>query len=64
MAIREIIEDRLKQLGVRNRAVCIDLGFKEPNFSAFLKGRRTLPYDDLERVCEYLGLTLQSKDET
>ena len=63
MEFRELIKFRLKELGVKNRAVCVDLGFKEQNFSAFINGRRTLPYDDLEKLCMYLGLTLESKEK-
>lgn len=63
MNIRETITNRIKRLGVKNRAVCVDLNFKEQNFSAFLNGRRTLPYDDLEKLCMYLGLTLESKEK-
>lgn len=62
MTIREILSLRMKELGVKSRAVCVDLNFKEQNFSAFLNGRRTLPYDDLEKLCMYLGLTLESKE--
>lgn len=63
ITIREKIFLRMKELGVKNRAVCVDLNFKEQNFSAFLNGRRTLPYDDLEKLCMYLGLTLESKEK-
>lgn len=61
--IREKIFLRMKELGVKNRAVCVDLNFKEQNFSAFLNGRRTLPYEDLEKLCMYLGLTLMPKEQ-
>ena len=63
ITIREKIFLRMKELGVKNRAVSVDLNFKEQNFSAFLNGRRTLPYDDLEKLCMYLGLTLESKEK-
>ena len=63
ITIREKIFLRMKELGVKNRAVCVDLNSKEQNFSAFLNGRRTLPYDDLEKLCMYLGLTLESKEK-
>ena len=63
ITIREKIFLRMKELGVKNRAVCVDRNFKEQNFSAFLNGRRTLPYDDLEKLCMYLGLTLESKEK-
>lgn len=63
MKIREEIINRMRRLGVRNRAICKDLGFAETNFSAFINGRRGLPYEDLEKLCMYLGLTLESKEQ-
>lgn len=63
ITIREKIFLRMKELGVKNRAVCTDLNIKEQNFSAFLNGRRNIPYEDLEKLCMYLGLTLESKEE-
>lgn len=62
ITIREKIILRMREIGVKNRAVCADLGFKEQNFSAYLNGRRTIPHDDLEKVCMYLGLTLAYKE--
>lgn len=62
ITIREKIILRMREIGVKNRAVCADLGFKEQNFSAYLNGRRSIPHDDLEKVCMYLGLTLAYKE--
>lgn len=64
VTIREKIYLRMKELGVKNRAVCYDLNIREQNFSAFMNGRRAIPYDDLEKLCMYLGLTLCSKDKS
>lgn len=61
ITIREKIILRMRELGVKNRAICSDLGMKEQNYSAYLNGRRTIPHDDLEKVCMYLGLTLAEK---
>lgn len=52
----------MKGLGIKSRAVCVDLEFKESNFSAYINGRRTIPLADLEKLCMYLGLTLESKE--
>lgn len=51
-------------LGVKSRALCMDLGFKEPNICAYFKGRKNIPLRDLEKVCMYLGLTLERKEPT
>lgn len=61
ITIREKIFLRMKELGVKSRALCSDLDIREQNFSAFMNGRRAIPYDDLEKCCMYLGLTLESK---
>lgn len=63
ITIREKIFLRMKELGIKSRAVCTDINIKEQNFSAYLNGRRTLPYEDLEKVCMYLGLTLEKKED-
>lgn len=63
ITIREKIFLRMKELGVKSRAVCSDLQIKEQNFSAYINGRRNLPYDDLEKVCFYLGMVLKPKDK-
>lgn len=62
ITIREKIFLRMKEFGVTSRALCMDLGFKESNFSAYLKGSRVIPLKDLEKVCMYLGLTLEKKE--
>lgn len=53
----------MKELGVTSMAVCEDLGFKSSNFSSYLKGQRAIPFVDLERLCSYLGLTLERNNE-
>lgn len=58
ITISEKILLQMKRHNVRSRLVCQNLGLTESNFSAYLKGKRPLPYEDLERVCVYLGLTL------
>lgn len=64
ITIREKIFLRMKEYGVTARALCMDLGFKEPNFCAYLKRRKNIPLKDLEKVCMYLGLTLERKEPT
>ena len=46
-----------KKLSVRQVALKCDVTYQ--NFHAFLRGKRGLPLDDLERVCEYLKLKLR-----
>jgi len=59
MTIREAIENRMKRLGIKNRALCEDLNIIEQNFSAYINGKRTIPADCLEDIFSYLGLCLE-----
>lgn len=56
--INERIHLRMKELGVRSRDLCQKLELNEHNFSPFIKGKRPIPYIEVERICNYLGLTL------
>ena len=38
ITIREKIFLRMKELGIKSRAVCTDINIKEQNFSAYLNG--------------------------
>lgn len=60
MSIREIILLRIKNLGARQYEVARLAGLKAQNLSTFITGKRSLPYESLERVCGVLGLTLGS----
>ena len=59
--IREKIVLRIVELGIKRKELCEDLGLTLQNFSAFACGHRALPFDDLEKVLMYLGLTVKTK---
>ena len=40
------------------RDLCQKLEINEHNFSPFINGKRPIPYIEVERICNYLGLTL------
>lgn len=58
IAINERIHLRMKELGIRSRDLCQKLEINEHNFSPFINGKRPIPYIEVERICNYLGLTL------
>lgn len=58
IAINERIHLRMKELGVRSRDLCQKLELNEHNLSPFINGKRPIPYIEVERICNYLGLTL------
>ena len=63
MNIRERILFRIKSLGIKQIDVATRAGIQSQNLSSFLKGTRTMPLPQIERVCEVLGLTLGSVDK-
>lgn len=58
IAINERIHLRMVELGIRSRDLCQKLELNEHNFSPFLNGKRPFPYEEVDRICSYLGLTL------
>lgn len=58
ITINERIQLRMKELGIRSRDLCQKLEINEHNFSPFINGKRPIPYFEVERICNYLGLTL------
>lgn len=63
ITINEKIMLQMKRHKVRARNLCKKLGLTETNFSSYLRGKRPLPYEELEKVCMYLGLTLVNIEE-
>lgn len=62
MNIREEILNRIKSLGIKQVDVASRAGIQQQNLSSFLKGTRTMPLPQIEKVCEVLGLTLGPVD--
>jgi len=56
--IREKIEATIKEHGLSQREVAMACGIEYRNFNSFLRGRRNLPYKDLERVLSHLKMIL------
>lgn len=58
--IREKIISELAGQGKTQRSVCTACNLDPMNFNHYLKGRRTLPVDKLERVLKYLKIDLKT----
>lgn len=58
--IREKIISELTRQGKTQRAVCTACNLDPMNFNHYLKSRRTLPVDQLERVLKYLKIDLKT----
>lgn len=60
--IREVIKIRMKELNITQVEIVKNLNLNKGNFSSFLSGKRPLPLEDIEKVCEYLKLCLKPID--
>lgn len=56
--IRERIYQQMLKRGVNQVTLCNDLCLTLPNFNAFIRGKRTMPYKDLVSVMKYLRLSV------
>ena len=56
--IRERIYQQMLKRGVNQVMLCNDLSLTLPNFNAFIRGKRTMPYKDLVAVMKYLRLSV------
>lgn len=63
ITIREKIFLRMKELGVKQIELSNKLDIAPQNLNSYFKGKRTLPFETIEKVCEELGLTIGSKDK-
>lgn len=57
--IREAILKGIEKKGISQRKCAIDNLLIPQSFNAFLKGKRTLPFDDVEKVLTYLDLKVK-----
>lgn len=59
--IRTAIKQQIKDSGIKQKEFCVEIGVAESNFSAFLSGTRSLPYDTLIVVFDKLNLSVGTK---
>lgn len=57
--IREAIIERIRKLDITQKQLAEELGITYQNLNGFLKGRRSLPITDLERMLQHLKLVLK-----
>lgn len=57
--IRESIQQALKYQVVSQRRCAIDCGIAPQTMNDFLKGRRNLPFEKLERILTYLKIEVK-----
>lgn len=63
MKINEIIDERMIYRGVNQTELCKECGLTIQNFNAFIKGKRTLPRENLVRVMALLTLYYKKEGE-
>ena len=59
--IREAIINKLKERKISQRKCSLDNEVDYINFNKFLKGQRSFPLPDIERVLKYLNLEITVK---
>lgn len=59
--IREAIINQLKERKISQRKCALDNEIDYINFNKFLKGQRTFPLSDIEKVLKYLYLEITVK---
>lgn len=62
IGVREKIYLRMKELGVKQVDLSNKLDIAPQNLNGYFKGKRTLPFETIEKLCGELGLTIGSKD--
>ena len=56
--LREAIERRIKEVGIKRSKVADDLGIARSQLSNYLSGRRGMTVSKIEDVMRYLGISL------
>ena len=56
--LREAIERKIKELGIKRSKVADDLGIARSQLSNYLSGRRGMTVSKIEDVMKYLGISL------
>lgn len=57
--IREAIKNRLEELNITQVQLAAELGINRSSLTSQLNGSRPIPFETLEKICEYIGLVLK-----
>jgi len=55
---REVIQAELKKKRISQRKCARDNGIHHQNLNEFLLGKRSIPYNDIEKILNYLSIEL------
>ena len=58
MTIRESIIHYQDKQGIKNTTLCKECGVNKTAYSDFRNGNRNLPYEQLQRIFDYLKLQI------
>lgn len=59
--IREAIKKRLEELNITQVQLAAELGINRSSLTSQLVGSRPIPFETLEKICNYLNLELKPK---
>jgi len=57
---REAIQAELKKQRISQRKCARDNGIHHQNLNEFLLGKRSIPFQDIEKILQYLGIELST----
>lgn len=57
--IREAIKNRLEELNITQVQLAAKLGVNRSSLTSQLNGSRPIPFETLEKICEYIRLELK-----
>ena len=63
MTIRESIALYQKQAKITNITLCKECDINKSSYSLYKKGARTLPYEKLQQIFDYLNLEVCKRNE-
>lgn len=63
MTIRQSIALFQKQAKISNITLCKECEINKSSYSLYKKGVRTLPYEKLQQIFDYLNLKVCKRDE-
>lgn len=61
MTIRESIIYYQNKKGIKNKVICEACSIGETPYSLFINNKRNLPYDQLQRIMDFLSLEIAER---
>lgn len=63
MKIHEEIQRQMQFMGVNQAMICLTLNMQVQNFNSFIRGKRSMPVEDLVNVMDLLSVTFGNSED-